>query len=380
MRILPFYLALAADFPLIRSRLQVQETYTAVSIFYRQFRVFLAFSLLLRVFSAIMKKHSGSERLLLDLMKKGSLRHPTTLKLASSPYSQPHSSDKPHSKSKDTRPSISDATLTVIEEKVRRPGRLARNQSFSSEKTHISPPPNQRQSCGSAEAVMALNKALTERLKDLGGAYDVRERFAVFQGVFALALGVDPTFGLLLRRIKAGYEEYLSLCVKPDAVHSQTERQLAEFQTVLEQEQLEKETLLGTIVDLRREKTALTSKLVSKTAQVKALERQLDESVSTAKTGEDRVALQAMVRTLQEEVFLLRNREQLLTGVVKSAQDRGFPVEQLLAKHRKTASLHRSKFQGGASTQLSPITPENDGSMASFARDMDISASSKEGK
>lgn len=329
-----------------------------------------------------MKKHSGSERLLLDLMKKGSLRHPTSLKLASSPYSQPPS-DKLHSKSKDTRPSISDAALTVIEEKVRRPGRLARNQSFSSEKTHISPPPHQRQAGESVEAVMALSKALTERLKDLGSAYDIKERFAVFQGVFALALGVDPTFGLLLRRIKAGYEEYLSLCVKPDAVHSQTERQLAEFQSVLEQEQLEKESLLGTIVDLRKEKTALTSKLVSKTAQVKALERQLDESVSTAKAGEDKIALQAMVRTLQEEVFLLRNREQLLAGVVKSAKDRGFPVDQLLAKHRKTASLHRNKqtgFEKGANTQLSPISPENDGSMASFARDMDISASSKEGK
>lgn len=330
-----------------------------------------------------MKKHSGSEKLLMEIIKKGALRHPSSLKKVASPYSQGLPTfEKSQSKSKDPRPSIADATLTVIEEKVRRPGRLARNKSFSSEKSHTSPPPQQRQGSDSAEAVMALNKALTERLKDLGSAYDIRERFAVFQGVFAMALGVDPTFGLLLRRIKAGYEEYLSLCTKPDVTHSQTERQLAEFQAVLEQEQLEKESLLNTIVELRRDKTTITSKLVSKTAKVKALERQLDESISTAKAGEDKVALQAMVRTLQEEVFLLRNREQLLAGVVKSAKDRGFPVEQLFAKHRKTASLHRNKqtFERVAGTQLSPITPENDGSLASFARDMDISASSKEGK
>ena len=328
-----------------------------------------------------MKKHSASERLLAELIKKGSLKHPNSLKKVSSPYSNPPStSEKPHSRSKEVRPSIADATLTVIEEKVSRSNRLSRNHSFTADKSHISPSP-QRHIPDISESIMTLNKSLTEKLKTLGPNYDINQRFAVFQYYFSQAIGLDATLGLFLRRIKAGYEEFVTVTVKAEVMQAQTERQLEEFQAVLEQEQTEKESLLSTIAELRRDKTNLTSKLVTKTAKIKSLERELDESVSTTKSTEDKTALHDMIRTLQEEVFLLRSREQMLAGVVKSAKEHGFPIEQLLAKHRKTVSLHRNSHKKGFKTnELSPITPENDGSLASFARDMDISGCSKEGK
>ena len=374
-----------------------------------------------------LKKHASSERFLVELIRKGSfssLKHASVPKkqASASPYSQTvQPNEKPQKK--DGRPMITDTSLSVIEEKVRKRNRFTRNQSFtetSSEAAYMSPQPGgagRKRSSEDTDSISSLNKVLTEKLKELGPSYDIKERFLVFQSMFSTVISLDAPFGLLLRRIKSGYEEYISQCSLPDSgkESEKIERQLREFQDILEQEQMEKETLLSTIVQLRKEKTSMTSKILDKTAKIKALEKQIgDLSQSTKTPSQDDGPLsfdqpvQEMIRNLQDEIRLLRNREQLLVGVMKSAKQRGFPMDEIFklhSKHKKTSSYFSSESGEASRTvsgvkvpklnlaatsqfdQLSPISPickETDpegsqyrDSLTSFAKEIDISTVSR---
>lgn len=251
------------------------------------------------------------DRKLLALMRKGSVAHskPVVKHLSHcSPYSQPL--DKSHHS----------GDLTVIEER----HRLPRNQSFSTLRSESCSP----QHIAKTDPTLALNKTLSSQLKAL--PYDVKKRFRVFQSIFSAVISQDPAFGVVLQRIKAGYEEYFSYCAENHGAEDSEKaaKQLLEFQEVLEQEQAEKQSLLSTIAQLRREKTALTSKLLEKAARIKVLEK---KELAVA-SEED--SLHDMQLTLQSEVSLLRSRESLLMNVLKSAKQLGFPIDELMRQHR----------------------------------------------
>ena len=252
------------------------------------------------------------DRKLLALIRKGSVAHskPAIKHLSHcSPYSQPL--DKSHSNSGD---------LTVIEER----HRLPRNQSFSTLRSESCSP----QHIAKTDPTLALNKALSSQLKAL--PYDVKKRFRVFQSIFSAVISQDPAFGVVLQRIKTGYEEYFSYCTENHGAEDSEKaaKQLLEFQEVLEQEQAEKQSLLSTIAQLRREKTALTSKLLEKAARIKVLEK---NELAVA-SQED--SLHDVQLTLQSEVALLRSREKLFMNVLKSAKQLGFPIDELMRQHR----------------------------------------------
>lgn len=242
---------------------------------------------------------------LLALVQKGSHAKSKQL-LRSSPYSQPW----------DKCPS----DLSVIEER----HRLPRNQSFSTLRSESCSP----QHLPKPDPALTLNQALSAQLKAL--PYDLEKRFRVFQGSFSAVIGQDSTFGVVLRRIKTGYEEYLSHCADLRGARDSEKaaKQLLEFQEVLEQEQAEKESLLSTIAQLRRDKTTLTSKLLEKAARIKTLEK------CEAAQASQEDSIQDVQLTLRSEISLLRSREKLFMNVLKSAKQQGFPVDELLRQHR----------------------------------------------
>jgi len=242
---------------------------------------------------------------LLALVRKGSHAKSKQL-LLSSPYSQP--GDKCHSE------------LSVIEER----HRLPRNQSFSTLRSDSCSP----QHLAKPDPDLTLNKSLSVQLKAL--PYDVKKRFHVFQSTFSTVISQDTTFGVVLRRIKTGYEEYLSHYPELHGAEDSEKaaKQLLAFQEVLEQEQAEKESLLSTIAQLRRDKTTLTSKLLEKTARVKTLEK-----CEVAQACQED-SLQDVQLTLRSEIALLRSREKLFMNVLKSAKQQGFPIDELLRQHR----------------------------------------------
>ena len=263
---------------------------------------------------------SSLHRGLVELIRKGGNHQskPSIRRIVrSSPYAQPVPHYAP------IRTSIAD--LSVIEEKQH----LPRNLSFSALRSDSCSPPSQ---AATQDPAFTLNKTLSEQLKSL--PYDVKQRYQVFQRLFSTVISQDSTYGLVLRRIKTGYEEYLSHCVDMQGAEDgeKAARQLMDFQEVLEQEQKEKETLLATIVQLRRDKTTLTSKLMEKTARIKALEK-----ADSVKTSHDETVNSHLI-SLESEVSVLRSREHLLLSILKSAKQQGFPIDELMRQQRVPSS------------------------------------------
>ena len=306
--------------------------------------------------------------------------------------------------------------MTTVEERKTKVLRFPRNQSFTETLSDSSTgPPSliQRQKSPGddpTDKAVSLNKQLNQHLKSIGQAYDVKERFKAFQTSFSSVISSDSAYGVILRRIKTGYEEYISQCAALDSIQENENivRQLLEFQELLEQEQAEKGGLLTTIVELKKEKTALSSKLMERSATIKALEKTIGDLSQTTKSSPvmeekedpEKETLRDMVGNLQDEVTLLRNREQLLLSVLKSAKHQGFPIDEIFkmhTKHKKSPTHTEPRPLSNTTVpklnlatalqlgQLSPISRPSDRedlqsefreSMTSFAKEMDLSAAS----
>ena len=218
----------------------------------------------------------------------------------------------------------------------------------------------------------SLNRTLTEKLKELGPNYDIERRFCVFQAMFTAVISVDSQNGILLKRIKTGYEEYLAHTSHTEILRENEELQvqLLEYQSLLDQDQSEKASLLAVLRASEQSLAAATRQLHEKEALLK-VESRLHSEIQTAKQS---------ISRLETEVSLLRKRESLLLGVLKSAQRRGFPVEELLseAPHRKTASGLSTDFCQAASWGLL-LMPAVSGDLQ-FDQDSPISPIREEGK
>ena len=369
------------------------------------------------------KRQPQGDKGYLDLARKGSLHSMRRTVLTRkphhlSPYSQP--SDKPSIRPRELKPQTTDPNLTHIEERRSKLLRLTRNQSFTETLSDSSCGPSlalrhKSPQDDSTDTAVTLSKRLNEQLKATGQTYDVKERFKAFQSAFLAVIAVDSAYGIILRRIKAGYEEYISQCAAIDNMQ-ETEKivkQLLEFQELLEQEQAEKGNLLNTITGLRKDKTALSTKLMEKTATVKALEKTIGDLSQTTKSSpkeeqedSEKSTLRDMVSNLQDEVTLLRSREQLLLTVLKSAKHQGFPIDEIIKmqtrlkksprepgktlQSRMVAAVPRLNLAATMQLgQLSPISRPSEredlqsdyrDSLTSFAKEIDLSvASNREG-
>lgn len=366
------------------------------------------------------KRHPQGDKGYLDLTRKGSLNSMRRTVLTRkphhlSPYSQP--SDKLSIRPKDLKPQTTDPNLTQVEERRSKLLRITRNQSFTETLSDSScGPPSlvgRKRSLeeDSTDTAVTLSKRLNEQLKSTGQTYDVKERFKAFQSAFLAVIAADSSYGIILRRVKTGYEEYISQCAAIDNIQENEKivKQLLEFQDLLEQEQAEKIHLLSSITELRKEKTSLSTKLMERTATVKALEKTIGDLSQTTKSSpheedSEKTTLRDMVSNLQDEVTLLRSREQLLLAVLKSAKHQGFPIDEIIKMQTK---LKRSPREPGKTLQsrmvaavprlnlaatmqlgqLSPISRSSNredvvsdlrDSLTSFAKEIDLSASNRE--
>lgn len=113
-----------------------------------------------------------------------------------------------------------------------------------------------------------LNHLLTSRLQSSPS------RLSAYQATFADLIQSLPSHSLLLQRLKSGYEEVL------EDYQSRLEggqRLLRDVEDMMELQQQEKETLLGTIRELRREVGELNGALLRKTAKVAEVGRRMVE-------------------------------------------------------------------------------------------------------
>ena len=113
-----------------------------------------------------------------------------------------------------------------------------------------------------------LNHLLTSRLQSSPS------RLSAFQTTFSDLIQSLPSHSLLLQRLKSGYEEVLS------DYQSRLDggaRLLRDVEDMVELQQVEKETLLGTIRELRREIGELNGALLRKTAKVAEVGRRMVE-------------------------------------------------------------------------------------------------------
>ena len=117
-------------------------------------------------------------------------------------------------------------------------------------------------------ASVRLNHLLTTRLQSSPS------RLSAFQSTFFDLIQSLPSHSLLLQRLKSGYEEVLS---DYQARLSASARLHRDVEDMMELQQTEKDTLLGTIRDLRREVGELNGALLRKTAKIAEAERRMME-------------------------------------------------------------------------------------------------------
>ena len=181
-----------------------------------------------------------------------------------------------------------------------------------------------------SESIQSLNRSLTDKLRALGSNYDLKSRFLVFQELFTSVIALDPIFGLLLQRIKNGYEEavtqVLSCDYEQEVVKMGT--QLQEMQEMLESFQSEKDVLTEALSKVKAENQILQGKCSEQTLLCKGKDKRISELEQELT---DPAGLGDIVKNLQEEVCMLKKRETLLLSAVR-------PHAKLQVKHRKTQS------------------------------------------
>lgn len=111
-----------------------------------------------------------------------------------------------------------------------------------------------------------LNHLLTSRLQSSSN------RLSAFQSTFSDLIQTLPSHSLLLQRLKSGYEEVLSHYQSKLTASARLQK---DVEDMMELQQLEKETLLRTIRELKTEVGELNGALLRKTAKIAEVERRV---------------------------------------------------------------------------------------------------------
>jgi chromosome segregation ATPase len=111
-----------------------------------------------------------------------------------------------------------------------------------------------------------LNHLLTSRLQSSSN------RLSAFQSTFSDLIQALPSHSLLLQRLKSGYEEVLSHYQSKLTASARLQK---DVEDMMELQQLEKETLLRTIRELKTEVGELNGALLRKTAKIAEVERRV---------------------------------------------------------------------------------------------------------
>ena len=182
----------------------------------------------------------------------------------------------------------------------------SRNKSWTDIYTHI----KEENSSVELYSSSHLNHLLTSRL------HSASDRLSAFQATFTDLIQALPSHSLLLQRLKSGYEEELAEYKSRLTAGSLLKK---DVEDMIELQQLEKQTLLNTIRDLKREIWELNSALLKKTSKLAEVERKLVDIVVSRSTGIEKPAPAPLFLTVQPSVlrpavpFLLRSPDTGLT-------------------------------------------------------------------
>ena len=171
------------------------------------------------------------------------------------------------------------------------------------------------------ELLAKLNDSLNEKLKPLESQSDLKSRLLVYQEMFTVVICLEPVFGALLRRVKAGYDDVFSQLLTSANEHSvcSLTGRIHDLQESLKSQQREKDDLSVCVTKLRRDNQQYMLRISELTAMCKWKDKQLKDVL----TGENQCkpsSLSEMVKTLQTEVEILKTRETLLLSAVGAGQ------------------------------------------------------------
>ena len=131
-----------------------------------------------------------------------------------------------------------------------------------------------------------LNASLSEKLDKVKGETNQKLKVTAVAGAFEEVICAIPSYALVLKQIKRTYEEVIKEAIA--ARKGENKQEVDAMQDMLDLMQAEKQTLLDTVMQLRRDITALSGKLMEKTTKIASLERKLidfshlrDESAET---------------------------------------------------------------------------------------------------
>ena len=189
----------------------------------------------------------------------------------------------PHSKQPSQDPEnrgVRDST------EVRRSASLARNRSWTDIYSHtVGEGGKWNGSIGDGKDPGGLNQMLNTRLREVANPGDAKEVLAAFQKTYEDLITELPSHSLILRRIKSGYDDCISKLLSSQCALT-LKRQISDMQDMLDLQQVEKETLLDTVMQLRKEINTLNGNLLKKTSKIATLEKSILE-VSTVKKGDE---------------------------------------------------------------------------------------------